>query len=225
MPYHERSTAGRRTPFHRAGRTRRVPLRFRFAIVATVSLSACITGQRPTLVEDAAIADQAVATVLARLDRAGSVTFRATYDVIPTTTGIATKAVVAQREGRRRVTLGEVEFFSDGTVSRTCRSNTSDCVDFIDDAAISDLNVTNRFWGDAFASRLRVDESRQIGFAEGSTATIAGLPAACVALRVVGGTQKYCALDAGVLARYVGADATIELTSFSFVVDPIDLAL
>jgi hypothetical protein len=75
--------------------------------------------------------------------------------------------------------------------------------------------VTNRFWGPSFASRLRLDASRNTADGIGTTATIAGQPATCVDVAVVGGTVTYCALDAGPLARYFGADVSIELTSFS----------
>ena len=67
----------------------------------------------------------------------------------------------------------------------------------------------------SFADRLHVDANRNIGPAEGRLDTIAGQPAACADVPVVGGTVSYCALDAGVVGRYLGADVTIELTSFS----------
>ena len=48
---------------------------------------------------------------------------------------------------------------------------------------------------------------------------------ACADVPVLGGTVVYCALDAGVLARYFGADVTIELTSFSTEVDPAAMTI
>lgn len=181
----------------------------------------CATGERPTLEPRPVVDDPAAAVVLDRLDRAGSAAFTATYDIIPSTTGETTTATVRQSDGKRRVTIGSVDFVTDGGVSETCATDTdgADCVDFIDDARVSDLNVTHRFWGDASAARLRIDASRRVGFSEGSTATIADRGAACADVPVLGGTVVYCALDAGVLARYFGADVSIELTSFSTTVD------
>ncbi len=211
---------------------RRTPLAL--AVLAFVAsalvVTGCATGERPTLApapQAGGDEDSAATTVLERLERATSLEFTATYDVIPSLTGDTTQATVVQSGGRRRVTIGDVVYTVDAAVQRTCSGG--ECVDFLDDARISDLNITHRFWGEAFASRLRLDSSRRTGFSEGSTATIAGHPALCVAVKVPGviaasASIEYCALDVGVLARYFGADVTIELTSFSFQVDPAQLA-
>ena len=129
---------------------------------------------------------------------------------------------------KRRITIGNVEFTSDRDGSQTCQSSVEGCVDFLDDGRISDLNITNGFWGPAFRLRLELDASRRIGPSAGSSTTIAGQPAACVDVIVPSvvtttGTVVYCALDAGVLARYFGADVSIELASVSFDVAPSDL--
>ena len=106
--------------------------------------------------------------------------------------------------------------------------NVERMLEFIDDAAVSDLNITNQFWGDAFAARLRLDASRRVGFTEGETAEIAGLPASCVRIPLPGTGEtaphvEYCALDRGPLARYFGADVSIELTSYT--PDAADISL
>ena len=179
----------------------------------------CMTGDRPTLEPVPAVDDAAASVVLERLERANSVAFTATYDVIPTTTGEATTAVVRQLDGRRRVTIGDIDYLTDGGSSQTCRRSTGECVEGTNDALISDLNITHRFWSDGIAARLTIDAARRVGFSEGHTETIAGRSAACADVPVLGGEVVYCALDAGVLARYFNADATIELTSFSNQVD------
>ena len=187
---------------------------------AVVALTGCFTGERPTLIPQSTIDDPAAQSVLDRLDRADSARFIASYDIIPSLTGATTRATVVQLDQRRRVTIGNVEFITDGDDSQTCQSDGTGCTDFLDDARISDLSITNRFWGSGFASRLELDASRRIGPSVTATATIAARNAMCVdvivpSVATTTGTVVYCALDDGVLARYFGADVSIELTSFS----------
>ena len=188
--------------------------------VALVALTGCITGERPSLAPETSVEDEAVQPVLDRLDRAESTNFIATYNIIPSATGETTQATVVQLDGRRRIRIGDVEFSIDGTVSRTCTVGTEECEDYLDDARVSNLNVTNAFWGAAFRTRLELDAARRIGPSSASTTTIAGQPAVCVdvllpSITTTSGTVVYCALDAGIMARYFGADVSIEMTSFS----------
>ncbi len=195
------------------------PLRVVALIACLAAATAgCITGERPELVPTPVVDDPAAQVVLERLERADSVPFTATYDIIPSTTGETTTATVRQLDDRRRITIGEVDFRIDQGVGRTCPAD-GDCVDFLDDALVSDLNITHRFWSDGIAARLVIDAARRVGFGDGHTETIAERPAACADVPVLGGVVVYCALDAGILARYFNADVSIELTSFTNDVD------
>ena len=188
-------------------------------VLGAIALTGCVTGERPMLEPVPVVDDAAAEVVLERLARAGSVPFTATYDIIPSTTGQTTTAIVRQLDGRRRVTIGDVDYLFDEGTSRTCRLGSDECDEFANDALISDLNLTHRFWSDGIAGRLVVDASRRTGFSEGRTDTIAGRSAVCVDVPVLGGTVLYCALDDGVLGRYFNADVSIELTSFTNEVD------
>ena len=195
---------------------------------AIVTLTGCFVGERPTLVSESPVDDPAAKAVLERLNRANTVDFIARYQIIPSSTGATTEATVAQLDGRRKITIGNVEYTTDGVEAQTCQNNDEGCVDFLDEAPISDLNITQGFWGPAFRSRLELDAKRRIGPSAASTTTIAGHDAVCVdvilpSVVTTTGTVVYCALDAGVLARYFGADVSIELVAFSPEVFPADL--
>jgi len=193
--------------------------------VGTVALLAgCSTGPRPTLEPVPTVDDPVAGVVVERLDRADAVNFTATYDITPSSATEPTPAIVRQLDGRSRVTIGDVDYLTDGTVAETCRRSTAECVEYVDNARVSDLNVTNRFWSDGFSTRLTVDAARRVGFGEGHTDTIADRSAVCATVPVLGGDKLYCALDEGVLARYVGPDVTVELTSFSNDVDAATLS-
>jgi hypothetical protein len=201
--------------------------RKRVAVGATVVcllLTACATGPRPTLVDEPVVTDQVAQAVLDRLERAAGVTFTADYEITPSLTGQPTHATVMQSGAQQRITIGEVDYFTDGTVSRTCAVGGTDCVDAIDDARISNLNVTSKFWGSSSASKLQLDAARSVDASTGRTDTIASRPATCADVHVPSidgvGSVTYCAVDDGVLARYFGADVSIELTAFAPSVDP-----
>lgn len=223
MPNADRRPAAR-PPARRARAARTVRTGVAALVVAGVA-TGCLTGQRPTLVERPVVDDPAAQAVLDRLGTVPSVEFTATYQITPTQSDEATTATVVQSGTRRRVTIGDVDYLTDGTSTRTCSNDDRGCVDFLDDARVSDLNVTHRFWGDAFATRLELDASRRIAFSEPSSETIAGAPAGCVTIKVpssssLPGSVEYCALDAGPLARYLGADVRIELVEFVLSADP-----
>lgn len=196
------------------------------AVAATMlaaALTSCQTGQRPTLESVVDVVDDpSTNSVLERLARADSGEFVATYAITPTLQGTATvTATVARREGQRRIQIGNVVYLVEDGRSSTCENGLGGCVEYTDDARVSDLNVTSNFWGAAFAARLANDARRRIGSTVGHAEEIAGLPAICVDIPP---SASYCALDSGVLARYIGADVTIELTSFTRTVEDSDFA-
>ena len=187
----------------------------------TTVLSACQTGPRPTLEAVVVFVDDpSTNSVLERLARAESADFVAVYTITPTLQDTQTvTATVAQRAGQRKVQIGNVIYRVENSLATTCENATSGCVEFTDDARVSNLNVTSNFWGAAFATRLTNDSSRRIGSTAGHAETIAGFPAVCVDIPP---SASYCALDSGILARYIGADVTIELTSYTLTVGDAD---
>ena len=108
--------------------------------------------------------------------------------------------------------------YDDGQVA-TCDMATGECEARINDARISDVGITHRFYAEDFARRLRVDANRRIGEPVAHSITAGGQQALCVDVPVSGGTKVYCALDSGPLALYEGNDVDIALTSYSTIPD------
>lgn len=188
--------------------------------LAVTALTACMTGARPSFDPDqpaqAATGDPAVDAVLERLDRVGVEQFTADYTILTRLGGQESTATVVQTtDGRRSITINDVRFIDGADTTSTCRLATGECEATINDARVSDIQVTHDFYGPSFARRLRVDAGRRIDDARGYTDTIAGQPATCADVPVSGGTKVYCALDTGPLARYDANDLLIEMTTVS----------
>lgn len=188
------------------------------AAVGVTLLGGCALGERPTLDEPTTFDDDAAAPVVELLDRSGNARFEATYTITPTSAVASTAATMTRSPDRAHIEIGDVVFdISDGETT-TCTDDS--CDDFANDARISDLGITHNFWGPAFRQRLITDSGRRVGPTTGSFTDIAGRTATCVTIQVPSsldavGSVLYCALDDGVLARYQGADVSIELTSFT----------
>jgi hypothetical protein len=188
------------------------------AALLTVITTACATGQRPTLVDQPTVVDDAASSVMDRLQRQPQSDFVAAYEITPSWTDHATVATVTRTSDELRTQIGDVVYTTTGTSTTTCDTAGAACEQYANEALISDLGITHQFWGPAFRQRLSTDSGRRIGSSTGTVDSIAGQSAACVAVQVPSsieavGTVSYCALDVGVLGRYTGADGTIELTS------------
>lgn len=187
-------------------------------LLALVALSGCALGERPTLEAADVITDSATQTVAERLDRGPVVDFTATYAITPSSSTDSTVATITAEGGIVTTRIGDVTYTTDTAGNTTtCRAGT-ECTDGANDALVSDLGVTHRFWNSSARQRLVTDAARRIGTSTGTTDTIAGQSAVCVAIKLPSsvetvGTVSYCALDQGLLGRYIGADGTIELTS------------
>ncbi len=188
--------------------------------VAAFTLASCATGLRPSFDADEpmqqATGDPAIDAVLERLDRVGIEQFTADYTVLTRLGGRESTATVVQADNSRRsITINDVRFLDGSGTVATCNLTTAECEAVINDARVSDVQITHDFYGSSFARRLRVDAGRSLSPARGYTETIGGQPATCADVPVSGGTKVYCALDAGPLARYDGNDVLIELIALN----------
>jgi len=188
-------------------------------LLALVALSGCALGERPTLEAADVITDSATQTVAERLERNPVVDFTATYAITPSSSTDSTVATITAEGGIVTTRIGDITYTTDTAGNTTtCRADGTGCTDGADDALVSNLGITHRFWSSSSRQRLVTDAARRIGTSTGTTDTIAGQSAVCVAIKLPSsvesvGTVSYCALDQGVLGRYIGADGTIELTS------------
>ena len=188
------------------------------ATIAVLALAACATGQRPSFDADEpsqqATGDPAIDAVLERLDRVGLEQFTADYTVLTRLGGKESTATVVQADNSRRsITINDVRFLDGSGTVATCNLVTAECEAVINDARVSDVQITHDFYGSSFARRLRVDAGRSLSPARGYNETIGGQPATCADVPVSGGTKVYCALDSGPLARYDGNDVVIQLVA------------
>jgi hypothetical protein len=195
----------------------------------SAALGACATGARPSFdVDQPALepsGDPGIDAVFDRLDDVGLQQFTADYAILTRLGGLNSTATVVQAdESRRSITVNDVRFLDGTGTAATCNLTTDECEAVINDARVSDLQLSHDFYGSSMARRLRVDAGRRIDAARGYEITQAGRPALCADVPVSGGTKVYCALESGVLARYDGADLFIELTSISDVADETKFA-
>ena len=188
------------------------------AAVAAITLAACATGPRPSFDADeptrTATGDPAIDAVLERLDRVGLEQFTADYTILTRLGDKESTATVVQADNSRRsITINAVRFLDGSGTVATCDLTTAECEAVINDARVSDIQITHDFYGSSFARRMRVDAGRSLAPARGYPETIGGQPATCADVSVSGGTKIYCALDSGPLARYDGNDVLINLVA------------
>lgn len=193
-------------------------------LCAVLALSGCALGPRPTVTSERRVDDAAIDAVLDRLESASGANFTAVYSVASTQQGASPADVTVAHSSTETYivfTTGgvvSVEYVTTDGEQRTCAAGQTECVAGLDETRISNLGISSSFWGPSTAAKLRADGSRNVADAIASTATLAGQPATCTAVNVgvpSVAPVEYCAVDAGPLATYRGADATIELVSYS----------
>lgn len=199
---------------------RRSSLGLALIAAAVLPLSGCMTGERPTLntaptAAGMATGDEAIDTVLAKLDAYAGAVYTADYTATVLFGGTVTAVSVAQSApDRRSVTIGDVRYLTSAGTARTCVLTTGACTDGTDPQPVSDTGVTPDVASGAIAKRLRRAASAKVGATTASTPEIAGQPATCVEVPLGDGSAIYCVLVDGALARFASADVTIELTRY-----------
>jgi hypothetical protein len=213
------------SPRAREARTRLIPI----LVLCTGLLAGCAVGQRPTIRDTPTAVglmtgDAAIDAVLTTMDSVNAAVFTAHYTSV-LAFGTTTSSVAVTQDGhdrtalRRSVTINDVRYITVPDGDSTCSVSTGECTDTIDAARVSDTGVTPEFVFGDMAKRLRRDAVARIGTPLASTRDVAGASATCVDVPVTGGTKQYCAFADGVLARFVGGDVTIDVTSYATTVD------
>ena len=201
----------------------RGPLRFAALVALGMTVSACFTGQRPEFEDERETISSGNAdidAVLVRLEGVDDAQFTAGFDIRTNFGPVESNGTVTQAAGKRRSITVEndairTRFVFEGESVRTCNLVTAECEASINDARMSNTQLAHTFYAPSFATRLRTSADRRIGDAVGYDDTIAGQVARCVDVTVSGGTETFCAVESGVLAKFRGADVEIDLTSYS----------
>ena len=207
-----------------------MPVRRMAFVVATafasIATTGCMVGERPSFEQaptaaGALTGDPSIDSVLSLLDSVESAVFSASYQALVVFNGVASSVTAAQASSTQRsMTIGDVRYVTDQNGTRTCSVAAGSCTPVLNAAAVSDTGVTPEFVFGDVARRLRRDANARIGPSVASTREVAGEQATCVDVPLSGGTKQYCALSNGVLARFVGADVTVDMTSYQRIVDP-----
>ncbi|MCE9623626.1 MAG: hypothetical protein K8R99_14910 [Actinomycetia bacterium] len=190
-------------------------------LAATLVLSGCFTGQRPSfnsdpLAQGVPTGDGAIDDVLSRLDLVTDGPATGVYTVL-TKFGMTTvSATVALNRDRRVVEVGSVRYLDTGEQQLTCTLQTdtetvADCTVGFDPTRISDTGITIDFYAAEAAKRLRRDAQAELAPAVSHQEVIANQDATCVAVTLAGGTATYCVLLNGMIAKLDDGDVTITL--------------
>lgn len=183
--------------------------------LAGLAMSGCFTGERPTLAHDVTTGSPAVDAVVERVGRIGEAVYTADYEAYTEYTGVTTAVRASQSgTGTRSLTIGDVRYLVDGSDTRTCTVSTGDCVEEIDAARVSDVQMTPDFFGTSLSARIRRDAEIAVAAPTASTEDVGGQQATCAAIPVDGATNTYCVFDNGVLARLDAADVDMTLTAY-----------
>jgi len=207
-------------------RTRRRPSAVGALVVAVLALTGCGLGKRPHFdptasATGAMTGDTAIDAVLTRLDRVSNAVFSADYSaLLAFGSKRSTVKTTQSAPARRSTTIGNVRYITDDKGDRTCKLDAGTCVSGTNPALISDtgLGQPDFFFGDV-AKRLRRDALALTKPAEPTTFKVGNYVATCAVVTVSGGSKTYCVFDNGVLARFLGADLTVELLVYRETVD------
>ncbi len=158
---------------------------------------------------------------LERIEAATEVAFTARYDVLRKLGGEESVAEVVQRPPRARIAVGDL-VVATGPDPSTCRLDTGDCVDDVDEAALAGHGLSSRFFAAGPAQQLRATASRDDAdppvFRRDR---VAGVEVDCVEVAVAGTTAiTTCATGEGVIAFHDAAPVRIELTEYHPEADP-----
>jgi hypothetical protein len=191
-------------------------------VALAVTLAGCMTGERPTLGDTVPlggsvgelVGDTGVDAVLTLLENTGDATFTARYRITRKLGPNVTEGTVVQDDGRRSITVGDLRFL-DGASARTCRLDTSECEDGLQDVRLSDYSIGSSFYAGSPARALRVAYDRRSGSPAPLSLDVAGVRATCVDVPVGPGTERYCATPTGPVALWDTAGLNVELLSIA----------
>lgn len=193
---------------------------------AALVLSACATGTRAELRPDlVTTGDPAVDAVLERIGNLPTAVYRADYDVHLPFNDADVEVTTTQAEpNRRSLTIGDVRFIVEPGQSggRTCDLSNGECQTGIFPQRVSDVQMTNDFFGTSLTARLRRDAGLAIAPPAASTEEFDGATATCVEITLpppdsapdVAPVATYCVLDNGVLTRLTAADIEVTMTAY-----------
>lgn len=187
------------------------------ALVTSLLLGGCFTGDRPSFVEasNEPTGDAAVDDIVSLLDSPDSGTFTATYEITAKYGGAKFPATISRDDGRLSITIGDVRYLSTSAGTQTCTVSTGACTDGFDDAKISDTGVLHTFAKESAAGRLRREAATKTGPGETYQATVGEQQVNCVRVVGAGGTTQFCALPSGWLALEDVAEVNVTLQSLT----------
>ena len=186
---------------------------------AAIALSACMTGQRPSL-DPGGTTAPARATgvsdeILALFDSSIPEPFTAVYQVRQTTQQVTATAILTRDATRTALDVRDTQFRESGGQRETCNRSSNACQPGYAQNRLSDLQITAGFWGPSIKDVLRSPIlNARIGPITTDKDTVAKQAVTCVNIPGPGRTDRYCALDSGVLASMDNAAVSVTLVEY-----------